>query len=269
MVEMPDPKNAGELQQLMGAINWMRQHIPQYAVLAAPILAIADAAAKNVGSRKSKQLSKFCLWNQLHVDALGRVRMALMKMVPLAHPDPAQAVCPFCDASQDLWGPFDLGKPLSEWAHVPLAFLSGRFAGAQLKWSTIEKEVYAIVESAKRLEYLLLRPGGFHLFTDHRNLVYMINLFATDSGLQRYQVDKHQRWSMTMTTYRYVIEHIRGEDNVGQPDDTRRSDDRSSAPSSSWAAGIAAHESSFEWPTLAEICAAQQLLQEPRPELVT
>ncbi|GMF49636.1 unnamed protein product [Phytophthora fragariaefolia] len=108
LVEMPDPTNAGQLQQLMCAINWMRKHISQYATLAAPLLAIVDAAAKTAGSRKSKQLSKISLsevgWSREHVDALGVARDALMKMVPLAQPDPAQAVCLFCDASQDSWG---------------------------------------------------------------------------------------------------------------------------------------------------------------------
>ncbi|OWZ21917.1 hypothetical protein PHMEG_0003470 [Phytophthora megakarya] len=112
-------------------------------------------------------------------------------MVPLAHPDPTRAVCLFCDASQDSWGAIctqvtesDLGKPLHEQDHRPLAFLSGRFTGAQLGWPTIEKEAYAIVESAKRLEDLLLRPGEFHLFTDHRNLVYMFKSFAADRGMR-------------------------------------------------------------------------------------
>ncbi|OWZ15123.1 hypothetical protein PHMEG_00011292 [Phytophthora megakarya] len=54
------------------------------------------------------------------------------------------------------------------------------------------------MESVKRLEYLLLRPKGFHLFTDHRNLA-----------------DKLQRWAMVLTAYRYVIEHISGENNMG------------------------------------------------------
>jgi hypothetical protein len=36
-------------------------------------------------------------------------------------------------------------------------------------------KAYAIVETCKRLEYLLLRERGFHLFTDHRNLQYIFN----------------------------------------------------------------------------------------------
>ncbi|GMG18102.1 unnamed protein product [Phytophthora fragariaefolia] len=170
-------------------------------------------------------------------------------MVPLAHPDPLLAACLYCDASQGSWGAIctqvnesDLSKPLSKQEHHPLAFLSGRFTGAQLRWPTIEKEVYAIVESAKRLEYLLLRPGGFHLFTDHRNLVYLLNPFASVSGMQRYQADKLQRWSMTMTTYRFTPSVIQV---VVVPSISPLMVDK------------------FEWPTLQEIRDAQKTTEQP------
>ncbi|OWZ13085.1 hypothetical protein PHMEG_00013655 [Phytophthora megakarya] len=32
--------------------------------------------------------------------------------------------------------------------------------------------------------------------------------------MHRYQADKLQRWAMVLTVYRYVIEHISGENNV-------------------------------------------------------
>ncbi|KAE9339727.1 hypothetical protein PF008_g11435 [Phytophthora fragariae] len=82
-------------------------------------------------------------------------------MVPLAHPDASKEVCLYCDASQEFWGAIctgvdqsDLSNPLSQQNHSTLAFLSGKFTPAQSRWPTIEKEAFAIVESAKRLEYL-------------------------------------------------------------------------------------------------------------------
>ncbi|GMF44236.1 unnamed protein product [Phytophthora fragariaefolia] len=105
----------------------------------------------------------------------------------------------------------------------------------------------------------------------------MFNPFATDTGIQRYQADKLQRWSMTMTTYRYVIEHVRGEDNIWA-----NLLSRWSGPSTPMDQSLARMhqivlvpavsplaECSFAWPTFAEICAAQQLQQKQRPEHVT
>ena len=52
-----------------------------------------------------------------------------------------------------------------------LAFISKRLVGAQLNWSTPEKECYAIFYSMKKLEYLI-RNVHFTLHTDHTNLTY-------------------------------------------------------------------------------------------------
>ncbi|KAE8980295.1 hypothetical protein PR002_g24168 [Phytophthora rubi] len=285
LVSMPDPTNAGQLQQFMCAVNWMRQNIARYSELAAPLLEIVDAAAKRVGSRKMKQMCRVLLsdlgWNQKHVEALKVIRSSLLAMVPLAHPDPSKAVALFTDASQDFWSAVctqdeesELEKPFDKQNHRPLAFLSGRFTGAQLRWPTIEKEAYAIVESVKRLEYLLLRPGGFHLFTDHRNLAYIFNPSATDGSMQRYQADKLQRWAMAMTSYRYVIEHIRGDDNAwadmlsrwGNPQ-ASRIEAASSVKQIAVVPQLSPLEDeAFEWPTIDEIRNAQQQQQQTRPE---
>ncbi|POM61080.1 putative retroelement, partial [Phytophthora palmivora] len=183
------------------------------------------------------------------------------------------AVSLFCDASQDFWGAVcaqlpesELSKPREEQNHRLLAFLSGRFVNAQSRWPTIEKEAYAIVESVKRLEYLLLRPKGFHLFTDHRNLVYIFDPYATDTGMQRYQADKLQRWAMTLTAYRYVVEHVKGDENVWADILSRWSgfaEDEKHQMSRISALGLVSTLSplttqDFQWPSLTEISALQQ-----------
>jgi hypothetical protein len=104
----------------------------------------------------------------------------LANMISLAHPDPAKTFTLFPDASHRSWGsvltqidPASADLPVGEQDHQRLAFLSGAFKGASLRWSTKEKEAYAIVASSKRLDYLLQRPGGFTICTDHRNLRYI------------------------------------------------------------------------------------------------
>jgi hypothetical protein len=131
-------------------------------------------------------------WGAQEVAAFNDVRQALLQMVPLAHPSPpSKSVC-----SQDFWGAVvtqvesnEIQLPLEQ-HHRPLAFLSGKFVEAAARWPTIEKEVFAIIDSTRRLEYLLLRPKGFRLYTDHRNRLYIFDPYATDSGVARYQADK-------------------------------------------------------------------------------
>jgi hypothetical protein len=145
---------------------------------------------------------------------------ALANMITLALPDPTKTFTLFPDASHRSWGsvltqidPASAGLPASEQDHQPLAFLSGAFKGASLRWSTTEKEAYAIVASCKRLDYLLQRPGGFTICTDHRNLRY---IFGQEPELKppRYLADKLTRWAMILDTFTYDIRHIPGEANV-------------------------------------------------------
>ncbi|KAF0704575.1 Aste57867_7321 [Aphanomyces stellatus] len=140
-----------------------------------------------------------------------------MHVVPLSHPRDDMEVCVFTDASDQFWGavttqvpPSDLDKPLEDQRHEPLAFISGTFDGASARWPIVEKEAYAVVESCKQLDYLIVRPGGFHLFTDHRNLVYMFNPRVSNGNLAKYQVDKLQRWALVMSTFPYTIECLPG-----------------------------------------------------------
>ncbi|KAE9067004.1 hypothetical protein PF007_g28235 [Phytophthora fragariae] len=224
LVDMPMPRTAADLQQFLCAVNWMRQCIPTYNLLTQRLYATLENAMQLAGTRKKTKLSKCLLadagWGVEDEGALEAVRAALLKMVPLAHPNQQEEVCLYTDASQDSWGavltqlrPEELQLPLEEQQHRPLAFVSGRFVGASSRWATIEKEAFAIVESTRRLEYLLLRPKGFRLYTDHRNLVYIFNPYGVDSTMARYQADKLQRWSISLTAFRYVIEHVPGDQN--------------------------------------------------------
>ncbi len=70
---------------------------------------------------------------------------------------------------------------MDEQDHQPFAFLSGAFKGAYPWWITTE-EAYAIVASREHLYYLILRPGGFTICTDHRNLRY---IFGQEPELKR------------------------------------------------------------------------------------
>jgi hypothetical protein len=47
-----------------------------------------------------------------------------------------------------------LDLPVEEQDHQPLAFFSGEFKGAQLRWTVPEKECFAIVDTVTKMDYL-------------------------------------------------------------------------------------------------------------------
>lgn len=85
----------------------------------------------------------------------------------------------------------------------PVIFLSKALSGAQLNWSTIEKEAYAIFFTLKTYEYLL-KDIKFTLRTDHKNLTYL--------SLEGSQ--KVRRWRLFIQEFNFQVEHIAGEDNI-------------------------------------------------------
>lgn len=275
LVKMAAPITGGDLQQFLCAVNWMRGSIPNFTTIASPLMMLLETAAKAAKSRKKAALRRVVLmdigWNEDHQRSLENLKEALVRMVPLAHPQDEAIVCVFTDASEDHWGAVvtqlsadDDEQPLEKQSHQPLAFLSGSFTGAASRWPTIEKEAFAIVETCKRLEYLLLRPNGFRLFTDHRNLTYIFDPLSTNANMARYQVDKLQRWAMTLTMFKYTIKHITGEANVWG-DLLSRWGATAAKVGSVKVRQVAVvdqvsplQSKDFEWPSAEEIAAAQQ-----------
>eukprot|EP00918_Siedleckia_nematoides_P015629 GHVU01033828.1.p1 GENE.GHVU01033828.1~~GHVU01033828.1.p1 ORF type:complete len:133 (+),score=7.53 GHVU01033828.1:363-761(+) len=52
--------------------------------------------------------------------------------------------------------------------------MSGQFKGAQLRWSTLEREAYAVRTVLLRFEFLFYRRKGIIILTDHRNLEFLL-----------------------------------------------------------------------------------------------
>ena len=121
------------------------------------------------------------VWTPALKKSFERVKHLIANRVELTHFDPAQRLCLHTDASDHYWAGVltqvplsDLGKPQGEQNHSPLAFISGSFKGAMSRWSTFEKEAFAIVNCMSRLDYLTT-CAHTSIYTDHRNLVFIFN----------------------------------------------------------------------------------------------
>lgn len=69
LVEMSPSSNAAELQQFLCAVNWMRQSIPEYSRVTAPMYAALERAALVSGFRKKIKLARVRLadtgWSEI------------------------------------------------------------------------------------------------------------------------------------------------------------------------------------------------------------
>ena len=88
--------------------------------------------------------------------------------------------------------PEELDKLSPDQLHEPLAFLGSQFKKAELNWTMFEKEGFAIFQSFDKLDYLLTSGRQAHVFTDHRNLLFVFAPLALEPALGRHVVSKVQ-----------------------------------------------------------------------------
>ena len=102
------------------------------------------------------------LWTKEHDDAWEAIVDMLSASVTLVHPtNPERDMCVFTDARKSHWGsvitqcvPGALELPFDEQVHQLFLLLSGAFKSSFLRWPIIDKDVFTIVNTLDRCEYL-------------------------------------------------------------------------------------------------------------------
>ena len=225
LTEMSTPTTAAELQQFLCAMAWLKSALPEFVRVTAPLQALLDQALRTTTSRSKREAKNIKLatrgWSTEHDDAFAECKTLLQNAVTLAHPDPQQEFCLFTDASNHSWGAIltqipeeDLHLDVQDQRHTPLQFLGGKFTGSKANWSIVEKEAFALVESCLRLDNYLLRPKPCRIFTDHRNLLYILDPNWRPTSTKKYTDAKLERWALKLQAFPFTIEHIAGEANV-------------------------------------------------------
>jgi hypothetical protein len=83
----------------------------------------------------------------------------------------------------------------------PVAFFSQKFSQTQCKWSTIEREAYAIVASLKFYHHLIY-CAPIVIYSDHNPLCYIVDN-ATKSA-------KLTRWALALQEYDIDFRFLKG-----------------------------------------------------------
>ena len=96
-----------------------------------------------------------------------------------------------CDASG-----VGIGVVLSQ-EKRPIAFFNEKLCETRRKWSTYDKEFYAVVRALKTWEHYLIAKE-FVLYTDHQALKYL-------SSQRQLRSDMHAKWSTFIDKFSYKI----------------------------------------------------------------
>jgi hypothetical protein len=103
-----------------------------------------------------------------------------------------------CDASG-----FAIGAVLSQ-EDRPIAYFSEKMDEAKVKYSTYDKEFYAIIQALKKWRHYLI-PKEFILYSDN----YALQFVTQQEKLNQ----KHAKWVEYMQNFTFVIKHILGTAN--------------------------------------------------------
>eukprot|EP00921_Rhytidocystis_pertsovi_P015517 GHVQ01024667.1.p1 GENE.GHVQ01024667.1~~GHVQ01024667.1.p1 ORF type:complete len:617 (-),score=19.13 GHVQ01024667.1:117-1967(-) len=197
---MPNPKKVvavkdaqpptckAELMSFLGAAGYLRRFVPHYSE---HTYALTSLLKKGVAYQ----------WTALCQEQFEKLKDMLVEFVLLSVPKGQGPFVILCDASDRA-----VGSVLMQWQDGGLAileFASRKLSETEQRWSTHEKEAYALKWSVKKFEDYLRGVKVFAL-TDHASLQWI------DTST----VGKVQRWALYLQQFDIRVRAIKGTDNA-------------------------------------------------------
>ena len=179
------------LKKFLDVVNYFHDHIENHSQIVQPLQKMV----------KNYQPNKKLIWNNEAIQSFNNIKDAINLCPTLSFLDENAPIFLITDASD--YGIGSYLYQLIDNKQQPIAFMSKLLSERENKWSTPEKECYAIFYSLVKFEYLL-RDVHFCIRTDHKNLTFL-NESANP---------KVNRWKMKIQHFDFDIEYIPGPDNL-------------------------------------------------------
>lgn len=186
----PLPKSSKEIKQFLGLLGYYRKFIPDFARITKPM------------TKCLKKTNKITFDSE-YIDCFNKCKNLLTNDPILQYPDFTKEFILTTDASN-----VALGAVLSQGtigSDKPICYASRTLNDSETNYSTIEKELLAIVWATRYFRpYLFGRK--FKIVTDHKPLQWIMNLKEPNSRLTR--------WRLKLSEYDYTIIYKKGKFNT-------------------------------------------------------
>jgi RNase H-like domain found in reverse transcriptase/Reverse transcriptase (RNA-dependent DNA polymerase)/Integrase zinc binding domain/Chromo (CHRromatin Organisation MOdifier) domain/Integrase core domain len=202
ILEWPTPKSQDEVATFRGLTGYYRQYIKKFSDKMRPM--------NELLARKE------FAWTEKEEKAFQGVKDEYRGEKILILFDPEKQIWVHADASD-----YAIGSELSQLdengKRRPILFYSRKLLPAEMNYTTADKELLAIVQTLKKYQHYL-RGTKYPVIikSDHRNL----RTFMTTKELNARQA----RWAEELSSYNFIIEHIKGKENTVADALSRRPD---------------------------------------------
>jgi hypothetical protein len=164
----------------------------------APFTDLVGECGETKTTRMNKTKKKPWRWDRIHQQAFENIKVDIAKETVLAYPDFLKPFEIYTDASS-----MQLGAVITQ-DNRPIAFFSRKLSKIQQKYSVMEIELLAIVETLKEFKGMLWGQD-IKVYTDHKNLTRdALGLIS----------DRVYRWWLLLKEYAPEIIYIKGIHNT-------------------------------------------------------
>ena len=189
VAKWPTPTNPTDVRSFLGLCSYYRRFIKGFAAIAVPLHRLTQ---KNVPFE----------WSADCEDAFCTLRDALIQPPIMAYPDASHPFTIFTDASHSAIG--CVLSQIQDGTERVVAYASHVLTAAEQRWSTYDRELWAIVWSIRHFRHYLV-SAPFTIVTDHKPLVGLRKL-----PVQNDRTGRRSRWALELDPYDWVITHRDG-----------------------------------------------------------
>ena len=200
ILELPLPRNLGQLRRALGLINFYHRFMNMAADKLAPLNDFLQGYKKTFRS-------KLIDWknNRKAAIAFEEAKRELAKNTLLQYPSIDGQLIVTTDSSDLAVG--GIIEEIRGDKTVPLGFFSKKLDKNERKMSAFGRELLAIFLTVKHFR-AYLEGANFKIFTDHLPIVS-----AAENDLDR-PIPKESRWLSYILSHKPEIIHIKGKDNI-------------------------------------------------------
>jgi transposase InsO family protein len=179
-------KSKKDLQSLVGMLNWYRKFVPNLSVRISSI----------TEKLKGKDLVKSF---QLTMDEKAELKRIIhdIENSSLGFPDFTKKFQLHCDASEK-----GMGSVLTQEGRV-IGYYSRKFRDAELNYTIVEKEYFAILLSLLHFEDII-QGCYIEVYTDSNNCTFEF----------KSPTSRVLRWKVLLSKFDYTLQHVKGEENA-------------------------------------------------------